>query len=233
MEKMKVHELAKELGIQSKDVISFLAEKGIEVKAAMSSVEDDAIAMVRDKFGKAAKPAKAENAPEKEAAPAKQEAKVNETAKPQPKAEASSSAEPVKKKKIIFVNNPHNSKLPGQGGPRQGQQSAPQGQRPQGGKPAPQKGHTISGNEYTHQIIKPRQDVINKQLSEQRAKDEARRQEEAAAEARAQAQAQAQAQAEAKAKAQAQAQAQEKEKHVEQARPNRPMNVVIEEAPKK
>ena len=54
MAKMKVHELAKELDIQSKDVITFLGEKGIEVKAAQSSIEDDAIEMVKKKFGKAA-----------------------------------------------------------------------------------------------------------------------------------------------------------------------------------
>ena len=36
MAKVKVHELAKELEIQSKDVIAFLAEKGIEAKAATS-----------------------------------------------------------------------------------------------------------------------------------------------------------------------------------------------------
>ena len=55
MAKMKVHELAKELDIQSKDVITFLGEKGIEVKAAQSSNEDDAIEMVKKKFGKAPK----------------------------------------------------------------------------------------------------------------------------------------------------------------------------------
>ena len=40
MAKIKVHELAKELGIESKDITSFLGSKGIEAKA-MSGVEDD------------------------------------------------------------------------------------------------------------------------------------------------------------------------------------------------
>ena len=40
MAKMKVHELAKELEIQSKDIITYLKEKGMEVKAAQSSIED-------------------------------------------------------------------------------------------------------------------------------------------------------------------------------------------------
>ena len=34
MAKIKVHELAKELEIKSKDVITFLQEKGVDVKAA-------------------------------------------------------------------------------------------------------------------------------------------------------------------------------------------------------
>ena len=46
MAKMKVHELAKELDIKSKDIIDFLAEKGIEAKAAQSSIEDDAVELV-------------------------------------------------------------------------------------------------------------------------------------------------------------------------------------------
>ena len=38
MAKIKVHELAKELEIKSKDVITFLQEKGVDVKAAQSSI---------------------------------------------------------------------------------------------------------------------------------------------------------------------------------------------------
>ena len=37
MAKIKVHELAKELEIKSKDVITFLQEKGVDVKAAVRS----------------------------------------------------------------------------------------------------------------------------------------------------------------------------------------------------
>ena len=51
MAKMKVHELAKELDKQSKDIISFLQEKGVEVKAAQSSIDDAAIEMVRKAYG--------------------------------------------------------------------------------------------------------------------------------------------------------------------------------------
>ena len=51
MAKMKVHELAKELNVQSKDIITLLQGKGIEVKAAQSSIEDDAIAIVKKAYG--------------------------------------------------------------------------------------------------------------------------------------------------------------------------------------
>ena len=50
MAKMKVHELAKELKIESKQVIAFLQEKGVEVKA-QSAIEDNVIEQVRKAFG--------------------------------------------------------------------------------------------------------------------------------------------------------------------------------------
>ena len=99
MAKMKVHELAKELDKQSKDIISFLQEKGIEAKAPQSSIEDDAVALIRKQFGK------------ERAETTKQEVV---------KAEQETADIPKKKKKIIFVSNPHNSKMPGQKPQQQG-----------------------------------------------------------------------------------------------------------------
>ena len=55
MAKIKVHELAKELEIKSKDVITFLQEKGVDVKAAQSSIEGDAVEWVKKKFAAANK----------------------------------------------------------------------------------------------------------------------------------------------------------------------------------
>ena len=103
MAKMKVHELAKELEIQSKDVLAFLQEKGYEVKAAQSSVEDDQIALVKGHFGKTEV---------KKAAP-QQPAVKQESAPVKEAPQADKGAEPKKKKTIIFVSNPHNSKMPG------------------------------------------------------------------------------------------------------------------------
>ena len=101
MSKIRVHELAKELGKQNKDILNFLAEKGIEVKSHMSSIENEQIELVKKKFGKA----------EKE----------EETVK----AEGTASA--PKKKNITQVFHPQNSRT---GIGRTGQRPR-QGERPQ------------------------------------------------------------------------------------------------------
>ena len=105
MAKMKVHELAKELEIQSKDVIAFLQEKGIEVKAAQSSVEEEHVAMVKGHFGKGEVKAapKAETA--KEESVKAEDAKV-EAAPSKEEGSAAKAEAPKKKKTIIFVSNP-------------------------------------------------------------------------------------------------------------------------------
>ena len=97
MAKIKVYELAQELNMQSKDLLAVLKDKGIEVKNHMSVLEDDQVNVARS----------AVKAPAKAEAP-----KVDAPAKTE--AEPVSQAEPVKKKKsIIFVSNPQNSKMPG------------------------------------------------------------------------------------------------------------------------
>ena len=111
MAKFKVYELAKELDKQSKEILAFLQEKGIEVKAAQSSVEEEVAELVRSRFRKGRE--------EKPIAEAKQQemqtAKVNpEENNPQQKSGESKGGEtPKKKKNIIFVSNPQHSKMPG------------------------------------------------------------------------------------------------------------------------
>ena len=107
MAKMKVHELAKELEIQSKDVITYLAGNGIEVKAAQSSLEDDAVAMVRKQFGGKTEIAKAESVKEDTVAekPVVEKEVVETPATEAPKAqemktEASVAEAPKKKKNM-------------------------------------------------------------------------------------------------------------------------------------
>lgn len=127
MAKIRVHEIAKELGKQSKEIISFLQDKGIEAKAAQSSLEEDAVDLLRKAFGKkeaapAAEQRKksdqdAENkeapvkAPEGKTAPAKTE---NEQENRSGRVMQNAGEAPKKKKKIIFVSNPHNSNMQGQ-----------------------------------------------------------------------------------------------------------------------
>lgn len=122
MAKMKVYELAKELDKQSKEILTFLGDKGVEVKSHMSTIEDDAVKMVKEAFGtrNTPEPEKKEaSGPEKAKAEMKgtemkddkkPEKPQNETAK----SDAAKSEAPRKKKNIIFVSNPHNSKMGGQ-----------------------------------------------------------------------------------------------------------------------
>ena len=144
MAKMKVHELAKELQKQSKEILAFLQEQGIEAKAPQSTLEEDTVALVRKSFG--ADTGKTE---EKKAAPVKEE---NAKAQTAPAREQGTEEAPKKKKKIIIVSNnngsnnfssqrPSNNR-PGQGGNgRQGNNGGNRQNRPV--------------QETHHRIIKP------------------------------------------------------------------------------
>ncbi len=118
MAKMKVHELAKELNISSKEVLAFLQDKGIEAKAAQSSIEDSSVEIVRKAFGGKGDTQVAENKVTEEKEEAVEAVK--------PAADDSQEAPKKKKKNIIFISNPQNSKFSG-------------GQKP-GNKPASGQG---------------------------------------------------------------------------------------------
>ena len=144
MAKMKVHELAKELQKQSKEILAFLQEQGIEAKAPQSTLEEDTVALVRKSFG--ADTGKTE---EKKAAPVKEENAKVQTA---PAREQGTEEAPKKKKKIIIVSNNNGSNnfssqrpgnnRPGQGGNgRQGNNGGNRQNRP--------------AQETHHRIIKP------------------------------------------------------------------------------
>ncbi len=106
MAKIRVYELANELKIQSKDVIKFLEEKSITGKTASSSIEDDTITMVKNKFSgnkpQAAKGESQEKSAGKE--PVKAETVKHESA------EGKNAERPKKKSSITAVFNPQNSK---------------------------------------------------------------------------------------------------------------------------
>ncbi len=117
MAKMKVYELAKELDKQSKEILTFLGDKGVEAKSHMSTIEDDAVKMVKEAFGtkKMQEPEKKEGSkPEAAKAEVKGTDMKDDKKQEKPKNEGAKSEAPKKKKNIIFVSNPHNSKMGGQ-----------------------------------------------------------------------------------------------------------------------
>lgn len=56
MIKKRVHELAKELNIESKEVIKKLNQIGIEVKSHMSTIEDKEIEAIKQLYRKSSQP---------------------------------------------------------------------------------------------------------------------------------------------------------------------------------
>ena len=106
MSKVKVYELAKELGKDSKDVVKFLEGKNIEVKNHMSTISEDEAAMVKKALGGSKAPASEDEA---KAAP--------------------------KKKNIVHVFRPQNTRDGSRNGRRQGGRPASGAKAPQNAKP--------------------------------------------------------------------------------------------------
>ena len=50
MSKIRVHELARELGRQNKEIMEILKAKGVDVKSHMSCVEEPYVSMIKEKF---------------------------------------------------------------------------------------------------------------------------------------------------------------------------------------
>ena len=161
MAKMRVYDLAKELGIESKQIIETLNTTEYAVKAASSNIDDPAQGIVRKKFGKSAaaeNTAKAQNkenvseskpAENKTAAPENkpaQKPQANEQNKPAEGAKTENAEQrPKKKSSITAVFNAqyskqgggrggNNNRRPGNGDRRQGNgDRRPQGQNPNRG----------------------------------------------------------------------------------------------------
>ena len=117
MTKMRVHELAKELGIDNKELLEILQKKNVEAKNHMSTLEDNTADEIRREFS-----SKSGNGSDKGEKPAEQ-------------AEGKEGGAP-KKKNLAFVIRPQNSKNSSRiQGNRQAQRPA-QGGRPAGDRPA-------------------------------------------------------------------------------------------------
>ena len=142
MTKIRVHELAKELGMENKVLMDVLKKKEVDVKSHMSTLEDDVVASIRSAYGK------------KNPAP-KQETKAEEK------------QEAPKKKNIVQVFRPQNLKNGSRQGGRpngqrtqrpaanqgagQGQRQANQGSQNQGQRPAANQGSQNQGQRQANQ----------------------------------------------------------------------------------
>ncbi len=164
MAKMRVYDLAKELGIESKQIIETLNTTEYAVKAASSNVDDPAQEIVRKKFGKSAAPEKKaqnkENATENKPADNKAAAPENKPVQKSQANEQTKSAEnaeqrPKKKSSITAVFNAqyskqgnnrggNNNRRPGNGDRRPGNgERRPQGQNRGNAQARPTSGYDV------------------------------------------------------------------------------------------
>ena len=102
MSKLRVHELARELGRQNREVIEFLKSKGVDVRSHMSMVDEPAVSEVKNRFRKDNNNRGKEHIAKLETP--KTEEKV-ETAK----SEGDKTETPKKKKNIIRVFHAQNA----------------------------------------------------------------------------------------------------------------------------
>ncbi|WP_081677507.1 translation initiation factor IF-2 [Butyrivibrio sp. WCD3002] len=113
MSKIKISELATELGIEGKEIVSYLQTQGVEsAKRSTSSVEDEEAEKVRKHFGSGTADKKeSHKAEEKPAKKAEAAAEEKPAKKPEAAHAGQNAQKPVKKKKtIIMVTNPSASK---------------------------------------------------------------------------------------------------------------------------
>ena len=151
MAKLRVHELAKELGITSKELMGHLKEAGEFVKSSSSSLEPPVVRQMREKFAtapktkkadakpaaKAPKPSAAKPAAKKPAAP-KAEAPAAEAAAAAPKAAAPKPGAPKPRtKKADAAPKPATRKSAEGGAPKPAPRraDAPRPARPGGPRP--------------------------------------------------------------------------------------------------
>ena len=106
---MRVHELAKELNINSKELLEFLSSKNEKIKTSSNSVSEDEIALAKKQFVKKEQKPVTENKPEfKETKEVKETKEQTKEQAKEESAQAPKQDAPVKKK-IVSVYNPQNS----------------------------------------------------------------------------------------------------------------------------
>ena len=151
MAKLRVHELAKELGITSKELMGHLKEAGEFVKSSSSSLEPPVVRQMREKFAaahkskkaetkpapKAPKPGAAKPAPKKPAAP---QASAPEASAPVPAPKAPTPKAPAPKAPAPKAPAPKapapKGAGPKPGAPKPGARKSETAPKPRGKKPA-------------------------------------------------------------------------------------------------
>ncbi len=140
MAKKRVYELAKELDIPSKELLTFLNEQGVEAKSASSGIEEDAVSLAMNRFGNIA--SKKIDAPKNIDAPKTKGSKVEGKSSELQKTEANSaeyseekkpSPKPKKKNITAVFNSQYSSNNKQQRPRREGErgQRRNDGPRPQ------------------------------------------------------------------------------------------------------
>ena len=137
MAKVKVYELARELNIGSKEIISFLSENNIKVTNHMNNLEDSSIELVKNKYMK--KETKTITKPETEM-------KAKEERQTEKKQAHAAVERPKKKKSITAVFNPQNSKTAKKRPARSSGDRMGKGQGDRNGKSQEEKPVKIQGD---------------------------------------------------------------------------------------
>ena len=150
MDKIRVCDLAKKYGITSKELLAFYNDNNVEVKAAQSSVDESAVKLADAHFAKAEAKPETKPAETVKAAEEKKEEPVKT-----PASETAENAAPKKKKNIIFVSNPQNSKMPGDRRPMSGSQPR-QGQGNSNNRQGQGNNRPVQASNNTYRpLIKP------------------------------------------------------------------------------
>ena len=113
MAKVRVYELAKDLGMESKDVLAKLQEMGEFVRSASSTVEPPVVRRLLEKYPPVAKPVE-EKKPAAKKAPAKKSAakKVAEPSENPSDVASGSAAEPIIESKPPVTPAPTQTQTP-------------------------------------------------------------------------------------------------------------------------
>ena len=161
MAKIRVHELAKELGKDNKEIIQALLQGGVEVKSHMSNVEEKDAGRIRGLFGQ--KPDRIKEDERMEQNPDKMVEKDSVK-----KTEAEGGAQP-KKKNIIQVFRPQNSKT---GMVKPGSRPRPQGAKPrtQGQTGIRQQGQSTQPSQVKGALQAPANSEVQKSSAEVKAR---------------------------------------------------------------